>query len=235
MLLKYPRYLARRVLLVLLFLSRSQRISCWKCRQSCLPRASLFGSRSRSSTLQFLVVVAKGVFKVFLPRQSSTATPSAEERISERIVEQFSPSSAKRTSERIEEQLVDTSPGVGLGQGSSSSAGPADEDFAVVFRTFPCGKKSARAAASPSAELSREVSPWTPAAYAAPSGSDEWVQFSRRGKPFYLNRRSHETFWTPPEGVKVVWSGEQTAAGRVWYWHKETRVSTFDLPPLPPG
>ena len=49
---------------------------------------------------------------------------------------------------------------------------------------------------------------------------------------FYWNRRSHETFWSPPEGVKVVWVGEQTAAGRegrrrgVWYWHKETRVST---------
>ena len=38
----------------------------------------------------------------FLPRQSSTARPSAEVRISERIVEQFVfPSSAKRTSERI--------------------------------------------------------------------------------------------------------------------------------------
>ena len=78
----------------------------------------------------------------FLPRQSSTATPSAEERISERIVEQsVFPSSAKRTSERIVEQLVDTSPGGGLAQGSASSAGPADEDFAGVFRTFPRGKK----------------------------------------------------------------------------------------------
>ena len=83
----------------------------------------------------------EGRVQGFLPRQSSTATPFVEERISERIVEQFSPSSAKRTSERIEEQLVDTSPGVGLGQGSSSSAGPADEDFAGVFRTFHRGKK----------------------------------------------------------------------------------------------
>ena len=56
----------------------------------------------------------EGRVQGFLPRQSSTATPSAEERISERIVEQFSLSSAKRTSEQIEEQLVDTSPGVGL-------------------------------------------------------------------------------------------------------------------------
>ena len=120
-----------------------------------------------------------------LPRQSSTATPSVEERISERIVEQFSSSSAKRTSERIEEQLVDTSPGVGLGQGSSSSAGPADEDFAGFFSHFSPWEKSARAAASPSAELPREVSSWTPAAYAETIGSDERVQFSQQGKPFY--------------------------------------------------
>ena len=35
------------------------------------------------------------------------------------------------------------------------------------FALFPVGKKSARAAASPSAELPREVSSWTPAAYGA--------------------------------------------------------------------
>ena len=47
----------------------------------------------------------EGRVQGFLPRQSSTATPSAEERISERIVEQFVfPSSAKRTSERIGEK-----------------------------------------------------------------------------------------------------------------------------------
>ena len=68
----------------------------------------------------------EGRVQGFLPRQSSTATPSSEERISE----------------RIEEQLVDTSPGLGLGQGSSSSAGPADEDFTgVFFAVFPKLKK----------------------------------------------------------------------------------------------
>ena len=50
---------ALRVQRVLLFLSRSQRNSWWKCRPCCLPRASLFRSRSRLSTLQFLVVVVK--------------------------------------------------------------------------------------------------------------------------------------------------------------------------------
>ena len=56
----------------------------------------------------------EGRVQGFLPRQSSTATLSAEERISERIEEQLVDiSPAKRTSERIEEQLVDTSPGFG--------------------------------------------------------------------------------------------------------------------------
>ena len=60
----------------------------------------------------------------FFPVQSSTATPSVE-----------------RISERTVEQNVDISSGAGLGQGASSSAGPADEDFTGVFRTFPHGKK----------------------------------------------------------------------------------------------
>ena len=61
----------------------------------------------------------------FLPGQSSTAV-----------------SSAKRISERTVEQIVDIpSSGVGLGQGSSSSAGPAD-DLLGVFRTFPHGKSA---------------------------------------------------------------------------------------------
>ena len=174
----------------------------------------------------------------FLPRQSSTATPSAEERTSERIVEQsVFPSSAKRTSERIEEQLVDTSPGGGLAQGSASSAGPADEDFAGVFRTFPRGKKSARAAASPSAELPREVSSWTPAAYVAPSGSDEWVELydDVKSKTLYWNRRTRLSSWLPPEGVTVVSVGTMDEEEDYYYWHKQTRVSTYVLPPLPPG
>ena len=60
----------------------------------------------------------------FFPVQSSTATPSVE-----------------RISTRTVEQIVDIPSGVGLGQGSSSSACPAEEDFTVVFRTFPHGKK----------------------------------------------------------------------------------------------
>ena len=61
----------------------------------------------------------------FLPEQSSTAAPSVE-RISEWIVEQY----------------VDISPGGGLGQGSASSAGAADDDFTGgVSHLSPCKKK----------------------------------------------------------------------------------------------
>ena len=61
----------------------------------------------------------------FLSVQSSTAISSSGKRISERTVE----------------QIVDIPSGVGLGQGSSSSACPAEEDFTGFFRTFPHGKK----------------------------------------------------------------------------------------------
>ena len=49
--------------------------------------------------------------------------------------------SVERISERIVEQFVDISLGGGLGQGSASSAGAADEDFPGFFRTFLHGKK----------------------------------------------------------------------------------------------
>ena len=38
------------------------------------------------------------------------------------------------------------------------------------------------------------------------------------------------TVWQSPAGVEVVWFGERNEEGGVWYWHRDTRVSTFDLP-----
>ena len=70
------------------------------------------------------IPVPRGLVQHFLTEQSSTATPSLE-----------------RISEQNVEQIVDISPGGGLGQGSASSAGAADEDFTGVFRIFPHGKK----------------------------------------------------------------------------------------------
>ena len=70
------------------------------------------------------------------------------------------------------EQNVEISSGAGLGQGASSSAGLADEDFTGVFRTFPHGKK-VRSAGQVRADLPRHVGLWTPAACGQPRGSIE--------------------------------------------------------------
>ena len=68
-----------------------------------------------------------------LPGQGS---PASGKRISERMVEQI-----VDFPEQIVEQIVDISPGGGLGQGSASSAGAADEDFTGVFSHFSPWKK----------------------------------------------------------------------------------------------
>ena len=82
--------------------------------------------------------VSGGRVQGFLPVQSSTAISSSGKRISERTVE----------------QIVDISPsGVGLGQGSSSSAGLADEDFIWFFALFPVEKKCAGGLSSSSSPV----------------------------------------------------------------------------------
>ena len=55
-----------------------------------------------------------------------------------------------------------------------------------VFSHFSPWEKSAHASASPSAELPREVSSWTPAAYGETIGSDEWVLALPEGQTFLL-------------------------------------------------
>ena len=70
-----------------------------------------------------------------IPRQGS---PASGKRISERIVEQI-----VVFPEQTVEPIVDTSPGDGCGLGSSSSAGPADEDFTGGgFALFPMEKSA---------------------------------------------------------------------------------------------
>ena len=163
------------------------------------------------------------------------AVPSPVERISQRIVEQIAVSSpAVRISERTAEQIVDISPGDDRGQRSSSSAGPADEDFWGVFRTFSPRKK-VRSAGEVSADLPRHVSSSTPAAYEASNGSDEWIQLTDdKFRTYYWNRRSGESVWRSPAGVEVVWVGVQDDDGDFWYRHLLTGVSTYVLPRLPP-
>ena len=118
----------------------------------------------------------------------------------------------------------------------SLSSESAEDGFQGVFRTFPRGKKSAEVARQVGANMPRDVSSWTPAAYEVPSGSDEWVELydAVKSKTYYWNRRTHATSWNPHENTKVVWVGEKGAGGEAWYWHRVTRVSTYVLPPLPP-
>ena len=66
-----------------------------------------------------------------LPGQSATATHSSGKRISERIVEQIVDFPAQTV-----EQIIDIYPSGGLGQGSASSAGAADEEFTGFFALF---------------------------------------------------------------------------------------------------
>ena len=131
------------------------------------------------------------------------------------------------------EQIVDILGG-GLhrpGQSSSSADGLGEG----VFRTFPQNKKSAKVTSHPGSELSPHPSSSTPAPQL--EVSVEWVRFKddKSGKPYYWNRRTFSTVWKPPSGVKVVWNVAKNKEGVRYFWHSETRVSTFDLPPLPPG
>ena len=104
------------------------------------------------------------------------------------------------------------------------------------FRTsLPQILKSAKLASHSGSELLPESSPSTPAA--EQEVSVEWVRLRERhaGKTYFWNRRTNSTVWQAPAGVEVVWYAERTEEGGIWYWYRDTRVSTFDLPPRPPG
>ena len=111
---KCPSSLALRVHRVLLFPSRSQRNSWWKCRPCCLPRASLCGSRSRSWTLQFLVVVVKVL---------------SQERVQQLRILLVNAFLSGLWSRSLISQSRLSSRSLTFRQGSASSAGAADEDF----------------------------------------------------------------------------------------------------------
>ena len=110
-----------------------------------------------------------------------------------------------------------------------------DEPGEGFFRTFPQIKKSAKVTPRWSARVPRDVSSSTPAPQL--EVSVEWVRLKddKSGKPYYWNRRTFSTVWEPPPGVKVVWNGARNEEGFRYFWHSETRVSTFALPFLPPG
>ena len=103
------------------------------------------------------------------------------------------------------------------------------------FALFPKIKKSAKLASHSGSELLPESSPSTPAAQLEDSA--EWVQLRERhaGKTDYWNRRTNSTVWQVPAGVEAVWYGLRDEKGVLYFWHRDTHVSTYDLPPLPPG
>ena len=148
----------------------------------------------------------------FLPEQNSTATSSYLERISERTVE----------------QIVDIlSSGGGLGQGSSSSAGPADEDFTCFFfALFPMEKSAECRGQVVSAQLGGYVSSSTLNAHqmaragtpTVPSSGSSCMSAKRTrptsgtdapGRPLGARRRvSRSSGW---EGrVTEAWCGTST-------------------------
>ena len=148
--------------------------------------------------------------------------------------------SRKRISERIKEQIVDPVSRGGL-HGSSSSHSPAgdeeraDEPGKGFFALFPqIRKKSAKVAPHSGSELPPHSSSWTAAAQL--EDSVEWVRLRDKiaGKTCFWNRRTNSTVWRAPAGVEVVWNGEKDEEGGIWYWHRDKRVCTFVLPPLPP-
>ena len=118
-------------------------ISCSTCpSRSLIPQPQLAEQLVEVPTVLSPLRIAEQIVGIpvprrvqgFFPEQSSTATISSEERISEQIVK----------------QIIDISPGGGLGQGSASSACVADAGFTGVFRTMDksakCGAQNECAA-----------------------------------------------------------------------------------------
>ena len=139
--------------------------------------------------------------------------------------------------QRIMEQTVDIPVPQGdrtLHPASTSSVLPVTASQGV-FRTFPQKKKSAELSSHSGSELPPHPSSSTETAQL--EGSVEWVRFREKhaGKTYFWNRRTNSAVWRAPTGVDVVWYGEKDEEGGVWYWHRDTRVSTFILPSLPPG
>ena len=61
--------------------------------------------------------------------------------------------------------------------------------------------------------------------------SIEWVELfdDIKSKTNYWNRRTRLSSWLPPVGIKVFWVGTQDEEGVFHYWHRDTRVSTYDF------
>ena len=133
-------------------------------------------------------------------------------------------------------RLLGSLPGHGSSS-SHSSAGVeerADEPGEGVFRTFPQNKKMRSwlrtrvRECQPVAAHPRRLLSWRSRPCRTPSSGCSSGNAT-------LASLTSGTVWKAPAGVEVVWFGERNEEGGVWYWHRDTRVSTFDFPPLPPG
>ena len=78
------------------------------------------------------------------------------------------------------------------------------------------------------ARVPAHSSSWTPAAYEVPSGSVEWVELfdDDKSKTYLLLEQTY------PTDRLAAASGYRGRLG--WYSLAQGRVSTYDLPPLPP-
>ena len=66
--------------------------------------------------------------------------------------------------------------------------------------------------------------------------SAEWLELlDTKGRTRCWNRHTRQSAWNPPANAKVVLAGIPDKEGVLNHWHKETRVSTNDLPPPLPG
>ena len=143
--------------------------------------------------------------------------------------------SRKRISERIVEQIVDPVSRGGVFMFIFFSLSNWCLMNALMnlvkgfFALFPKFKKSAKVAPHSGSELPPHPSSSTLAPQL--EVSVEWVRLREKhaGKTYFWNRRTNSTVWRAPAGVEVVWYSEKDEVGGVWYWHRDTRVSTFDL------
>ena len=206
MLSKCPGSLAHLVLLVLLFLSRSQRNSWCKCRPSCLRCES----RSRPLAFQFLLVVTSGVFKVF-----------SRDRVQQRHFLLWNACLSGLWSRSLTFLLV-----VALGRVLLV----LQMRILLFFRTFPHGKSAECRAGGECAaghvssstlsahQMARACEPTVPSCGVRMHVGDT-------DQSYYWNRRTRETTWRAPAGFEVVWVGVRSAQGSVWYWNKVTGLT----------
>ena len=131
----------------------------------------------------------------FLPEQSSIAWLAAQDRSSERIVEQIVDSRA------VGGGLQEFRPGQASSASSSVSPGHAGEG---VFRTFPQNKKSAKWSPHSGSELSADFTS-TPAAQLASNSwydvelDQTWLRFvDSSGRSYWCLLRTGHSQWEPP-------------------------------------